>query len=226
MVLSMAAVVIMSKEDDGRNKAVEAAGTAVVGAGLLGGLLLGGGLLAKAIGDAAKRGNARSNGGNIVRDHVAHVPSGRAPPYPAEAEAEAAKLPSGPYLHDAPPPPVAILIQPEIPEYEYECQDCYHAPPGTLPEDPNCSEIKGRRVCCDYGECYGYTGPDPTPWQRAKFTSCEYSDGHLRCDFSDDCSEINSRMICCEEYGECSGYNGDNPRSHLCFFSDGFEACA
>ena len=196
----------MSKEDDDRNKAVEAAGTAVVGAGLLGGLLLGGGLLAKAIGDAAKRGNARSNGGNIVRDHVAHVPSG---PYDA---------PPGPY--DAP----SVLIEPEFPEYE--CQDC-HAPPGTLPEDPNCSEIKGRRVCCDYGECYGYTGPDPTPWQRAKFTSCEYSDGHLRCDFSDDCSEINSRMICCEEYGECSGYDGPNPRDNLCFFSDGVvEACA
>ena len=48
----MNVMVIMSQEDDDRNKAVEAAGTAVVGAGLLGGLLFGGGLLAKAIGDA------------------------------------------------------------------------------------------------------------------------------------------------------------------------------
>ena len=77
IVLSMTVVVIMSKEDDERNKAVEA----VVAAGL-GSLLIGGGLIAiKAIGDAAKAENARSNGGNVVRHHSAHAPRG--PPLPA-----------------------------------------------------------------------------------------------------------------------------------------------
>ena len=69
MIFLMNVMVIMSQEDDYRNKAVEAAGTAVVGAGLLGGLLFGGGLLAKAIGDAVHDNaeeNARSNGGNII----------------------------------------------------------------------------------------------------------------------------------------------------------------
>ena len=42
-------MVIMSKEDDNRNKVVEATGTAVVGAGLFGGLLFGGAVLAKAV---------------------------------------------------------------------------------------------------------------------------------------------------------------------------------
>ena len=74
ILLSLTNLVIMSQEDDNRNKAVEAAGTAVAGAGLLGGLLFGGGLVAKAIGDAAKGHSARSNGDNIVR----HVPSGPA----------------------------------------------------------------------------------------------------------------------------------------------------
>ena len=56
----MTVMVIMSKEDDDRNKAVEAAGAAVAGIGLLG--ILGGGLLAaKAIGDAVNEQNARSN---------------------------------------------------------------------------------------------------------------------------------------------------------------------
>ena len=66
--LSLTVMIVMSKEDDDRNKAVEAAGAAVVGAGLLGGLLVGGGLLAKALGDAAKEQNARSNGGNIGKN--------------------------------------------------------------------------------------------------------------------------------------------------------------
>ena len=74
MVLSMTVVVIMSKEDDERNKAAEAVGTAVVGVGILGGLFLAA-AGAKAIGDAAKAENARSNGGNIVRHPVAHAPS-------------------------------------------------------------------------------------------------------------------------------------------------------
>ena len=71
LLLSLTVMVIMSQEDDNRNKAVEAAGTAVVGAGLLGGLLFG----AKAIGDAIKGHNARSNEENIVR----HISSGPAP---------------------------------------------------------------------------------------------------------------------------------------------------
>ena len=79
MIFLMNVMVIMSQEDDDRNKAVEAAGTAVVGAGLLGGLLFGGGLLAKAIGDAVHENaeeNARSNGGNIIRHHIAHIQTG------------------------------------------------------------------------------------------------------------------------------------------------------
>ena len=68
ILLSLTVMVIMSKEDDNRNKVVEAAGTAVVGAGLLGGLLFGGAVLAKAVGDAARDNErARSNGGNVVR---------------------------------------------------------------------------------------------------------------------------------------------------------------
>ena len=239
LLLSLTVMVIMSQEDDNRNKAVEAAGTAVVGAGLLGGLLFG----AKAIGDAIKGHNARSNEENIVR----HIPER-----------------GGPLIASAPPPPSndheegecdyscsgwpyqeckvtktfkyggwksATCISPYSSRSSYrmysnypecanvpsECERCddvcstrdglnkydyteigpqYPAPtinddgygedwysppvetyplptppyslPSPNPED--CSEIKGRRVCCsDYGECSGYTGPDPTPWQRAKF---------------------------------------------------------
>ena len=100
--------------------------------------------------------------------------------------------------------------------------------PSSPPSAEDCTEIKGRRVCCsDYGECSGYTGPDPTPWKRVKFTSCEYSNGHLQCDFSDNCSKIGIRMICCEDDGKCSGYNGPHPGSHpKCYFRDGAEICA
>ena len=85
VLLSLTVMIVMSKEDDDRNKAVEAAGAAVVGAGLLGGLLVGGGLLAKALGDAAKEQNARSNGGNIVRHQTAHhAPHG--PPVNSNAD--------------------------------------------------------------------------------------------------------------------------------------------
>merc|ERR1711983_446673 len=110
------------------------------------------------------------------------------------------------------PPPIAIFIKPE---------------PPVEPEDPDCAEIKGRRVCCsDDGECSEYSGPDPTPEKRAKFTTCQYSDGYLRCEFSDDCSEIRNRMICCEENGKCSGYDGANPRDRFCSFDDGYQVCA
>ena len=99
------------------------------------------------------------------------------------------------------------------------------SPPSPNPED--CSEIKGRRVCClNYGECSGYTGPDPTPWQRAKFTSCKYSDGYLQCDFTNDCSKMNNgRMVCCEDGGDCSAYNGPDPRDSLCKYIYGREKC-
>ena len=49
LLLSLTVMGIMSQEDDNPNKAVEAAGTAVVGAGLFGGLLFGGAVLAKAV---------------------------------------------------------------------------------------------------------------------------------------------------------------------------------
>ena len=59
-------------------------------------------------------------------------------------------------------------------------------------------------------------GPDPTPWKRAKFTSCEYSDGHLQCDFTNDCSEIGYSMVCCEDGGDCKGYTGPHPSDKWC----------
>ena len=75
ILLALVAISLSQEDEDNRNPALEAAGTAVVGAGLLGGLLLGGAALAKAVGDAASDGDsARSNGGNIVRQHhLAHV---------------------------------------------------------------------------------------------------------------------------------------------------------
>ena len=107
------------------------------------------------------------------------------------------------------------------------------SPPSQSPPSPNpedCSEIKERRVCCsDSGECSAYTGPDPTPWQRAKFTTCNYSDGHLRCDFTNECSRmpgLHGRMVCCEDGGDCSAYEGPNPDDLNCYlYSDGSEAC-
>jgi len=287
LLLSLTVMGIMSQEDDNRNKAVEAAGTAVAGAGLLGGLLFGGGLVAKAIGDAAKGHSARSNGDNIVR----HVPSGPASnDYEGECDYDCNGWPYqeckvtkkfkyggwksatciSPYSSRS-----SYRMYSNYPEcarlstvYKSECDRCDdvcsardghdkydytetgpqypeypvpitgyqypaplptppHSPPSPNPED--CSEIKGRRVCCsDYGECSGYTGPDPTPWQREQFTSCEYSDGHLHCDFSNDCSKMNNgRMVCCEDGGDCSAYEGPNPRDPLCYFhSDGAESCA
>ena len=59
-------------------------------------------------------------------------------------------------------------------------------------------------------------GPDPTPWKRAKFTSCEYSDGHLQCDFTNACSEIGYSMVCCEDGGDCKGYTGPHPSDKWC----------
>ena len=269
MVLSMTVVVIMSKEDDERNKAVEAAGTAVVGAGLLGGLLFGGGLLAKAIGDAAKSQNARSNGGNIVRHHVAHVPSGPASnnDYDGECDYDCTGWPYqqckvtktfqyggfksatciNPY--ESRSSYQMFINYPECANIPSECKRCddvcsnrdgldkydYTASgpvygtalPAPAPEAEDCSEIKGRRVCCsDYGECSGYTGPDPTPWERAKFTSCEYSGGHLQCDFTNDCSEIRNSMVCCNDDGDCSGYTGPDPKDSLCGYQNGVPWCA
>ena len=76
ILLALVAISLSQEDEDKRNPALEAAGTAVVGAGLLGGLLLGGAALAKAVGDAAisDGDSARSNGGNIVRQHhLAHI---------------------------------------------------------------------------------------------------------------------------------------------------------
>jgi len=309
----------MSQEDDNRNKAAEAAGTAVVGAGLLGGLLFG----AKAIGDAIKGHNARSNEENIV----SYVSSGQVAQYEEECDydcsgwpykeckvtktfkyggfksatcispyssrssyrmysnyPECATIPSecercddvcsqrdyglnkydyteiGPQypVPEAPtpvyePPAPTPVYEPEAPTPVYVpgaseprvCDDYgFCLPPlrvmtaeeqaimeswGLNPTE-DCSGIKGRRVCCsDDGECSRYTGPDPTPWQRAKFTSCEYSDGHLQCDFSNDCSEMpNGRMVCCDDGGDCSAYVGPDPRDPLCrFISDSpFVKCS
>ena len=65
------------------------------------------------------------------------------------------------------------------------------------------------------------TAEDPTPWFRIR----EYSDGHLQCDFSDNCSKISGRMVCCEDDGKCSDYNGPDPRSTECFYSRGEHVC-
>ena len=76
-LIILLALVVMSlsqEDEDKRNPALEAVGTAAVGAGVLGGLLFGGAVLAKAIGDAANDDDrSRSNGGNIVRHHIAHI---------------------------------------------------------------------------------------------------------------------------------------------------------
>jgi len=75
ILLTLFSISLSQEDEDKRNPALEVAGTAALGAGLLGGLLLGGAALAKAVGDAARDGDsARSNGGNIVRQHhLAHV---------------------------------------------------------------------------------------------------------------------------------------------------------
>jgi len=265
LLLSLTVMVIMSQEDDNRNKAVEAAGTAVVGAGLLEGLLFG----AKAIGDAIKGHNARSNEENIVR----HISSGPAPSNDGECDYDCSGWPYqeckvtktfkyGGWKSATCISPYSSRSSyrmysnyPECANIPSECERCddvcskrhgnrdkydytetggmvaapvnvepypLPTPPYSLPS-PNpedCSEIKGRRICCsDYGECSGYTGPDPTPWQRTKFTTCKYYDGHLKCDFTNDCSEMtNGRMVCCEDGGDCSAYVGPDPRDPLCRF--------
>ena len=110
------------------------------------------------------------------------------------------------------PPPT---VDDDYSDYVAIIDDYYSA--NESPDSEDCSEIKGRRVCCsNHGACSGYTGPDPTPWIRAKFTSCEYSDGYLNCKFTSDCSQISYRMVCCDDDGKCSGYNGQNPGDHLC----------
>jgi len=262
----------MSKEDDERNKAVEVAGGAVLGAGLLGGLLLGAGLVAKAIGDSAKGENARSNGGNIVRHHVAHVPSGPASnnDYDGECDYDCTGWPYqqckvtktfkyggfksatciNPY--ESRSSYQMFSNYPECANVPSECERCDNIcssrdgldsrydyttsgpaygtalpAPAPAPEAEDCSEINGRRVCCsDYGECSGYTGPDPTPWNRPReFTSCKYSDGHLRCEFSHICSKIGGQMSCCyDDY--CEGYTGPHPYDKLCSFHNGLQVCA
>ena len=75
LFLALVAISLSQDDEDKRNPALEAVGTAAVGAGLLGGLLFGGAVVAKVVGDAAKEGDSssRSNSGNIGRQHhVAH----------------------------------------------------------------------------------------------------------------------------------------------------------
>ena len=78
LFLALVAISLSQDDEDKRNPALEAVGTAAVGAGILGGLLLVGAVGAKVVGDAAKAGDSsRSNVGNIGRQHhVAHISSG------------------------------------------------------------------------------------------------------------------------------------------------------
>jgi len=77
LFLALVAISLSQDDEDKRNPALEAVGTAAVGAGVLGGLLFGGAVVAKVLGDAAKAGDSsRSNGGNIGRQHhVSHISS-------------------------------------------------------------------------------------------------------------------------------------------------------
>ena len=270
MVLSMTVVVIMSKEDDERNKAVEA----VVAAGL-GGLGIGLGLLAmKAIGDTAKAENARSNGGNVVRHHAPHAPRGPASnnndgecdydctgwPYQQCKVTKKFKYGGSAF---------ATCISPYVSRSSYqmfsnyptcenipsECKRCddvcssrddgldYRydytttgpvygtSLPGPAPPlpAPTCSEDNGRRMCCsfygDYEDCSAYTGPDPTPWKRPReFTSCQYSDGYLGCEFIHECSKRDGQMFCrYDDYFKA--YTGPDPHDRLCQYDDGFPVC-
>ena len=71
--LALVAISLSQDDDDKRNPALEAVGTAAV----LGGILIAGAVGAKVLGDVVKAGDSsRSNGGNIVRQHhVAHISS-------------------------------------------------------------------------------------------------------------------------------------------------------
>ncbi len=75
ILLAFVALSLSQDDDNKRNPALEAVGTAAVGVGVLGGLLFGGAVLAKAVGDAARDAdNSKSNSGNIGRQHhVAHI---------------------------------------------------------------------------------------------------------------------------------------------------------
>jgi len=77
LFLALVAISLSQDDEDKRNPALEAVGTAAVGAGVLGGLLFGGAVVAKVLGDAAKAGDSsRSNGGNTGRQHhAAHISS-------------------------------------------------------------------------------------------------------------------------------------------------------
>lgn len=225
MVLSMTVVVIMSKEDDERNKAVEVAGGAVLGAGLLGGLLLGAGLVAKAIGDSAKGENARSNGGNIVRHHVAHVPSGPASnnDYDGECDYDCTGWPYqqckvtktfkyGGFKS-------ATCINPYESRSSYRMFSNYPECANVPSECERCDDVCSRRDSLDYrydyttsGPAYGSALPVPTPAPEAE-----------------NCSEINGRRVCCSFYGdyeECQPYTGPHPYDKLCSFRNGFQVCA
>ena len=75
LFLALVAISLSQDDENKRNPALEAVGTAAVGAGILGGLLFGGAVAAGVVGDLAKAADSsRSNGGNIGRHHhVAHI---------------------------------------------------------------------------------------------------------------------------------------------------------
>ena len=171
MVLSMTVVVIMSKEDDDRNKAVEA----VVAAGL-GSLLIGGGLIAiKAIGDATKAENARSNGGNVVRHHSAHGPRGPPLPAPTCSEDNGRRM-CCTFYGDYEDCSAYTGPDPTPWKRPKEFTSCWYSD-GYLGCEfiHECSKSDGEVFCC-YGDyCKPYTGPDPHD------RLCQYDDGVPLC---------------------------------------------